>query len=65
MHAPVMLRDFIEQYQANRITATKWESPTSKFSMFIKFLNRHASMHSGNLNSVHNPCNNLYCYWTV
>ena len=30
MHAPVMLRDFIEQYQENRITATKWESPTSK-----------------------------------
>ena len=29
MHAPVMLRDFIEQYQENRITATKWERPTS------------------------------------
>ena len=26
IHAPVMLRDFIEQYQENRITATKWES---------------------------------------
>ena len=26
MHAPVMLRDFIDQYQENRITATKWES---------------------------------------
>ena len=35
MHAPVMLRDFIEQYQENRITATKQESPTSKFRMFI------------------------------
>ena len=23
MHAPVMLRDFIDQYQENRITATK------------------------------------------
>ena len=35
IHAPVMLRDFIEQYQENRTTATKWESPTSKFRMFI------------------------------
>ena len=35
MHAPVMLRHFIEQYQENRITATKWESPTSKFRSFI------------------------------
>ena len=35
MHAPVMLRDFIEQYQESRITATKQESPTSKFRMFI------------------------------
>ena len=35
MHSPVILRDFIEQYQENRITATKWESPTSKFRMFI------------------------------
>ena len=30
-HVPVMLRDFIEQYQENRITAMKWESPMSKF----------------------------------
>ena len=35
MHVPVMLKDFIEQYQESRITATKWESPTSKFRMFI------------------------------
>ena len=35
MHAPVSLRDFIEQYQENRITDTKWESPTSKFRSFI------------------------------
>ena len=35
MYAPVMLRDFIEQYQENRITATKWESPMSKFRSFI------------------------------
>ena len=35
MHAPVMLRDFIDQYQENRITATKWESPISKFRSFI------------------------------
>ena len=35
MHVPVMLKDFIEQYQENRITATKLENPTSKFRMFI------------------------------
>ena len=35
MHAPVMLKDFIEQYQENRITATKQESPMSKFRTFI------------------------------
>ena len=36
LHAPVMLRDFIDQYQENRITATKWDkSPTSKFQSFI------------------------------
>ena len=32
LHTPVMLRDFTDQYQENRITATKWDkSPTSKF----------------------------------
>ena len=35
MHAPVMLRDFIDQYQENRITSTKWESLASKFRSFI------------------------------
>ena len=36
LHAPVMLRDFIDQYQENSITATKWDkSPTSKFQSFI------------------------------
>ena len=30
-----MLRDLMEQYHQNRITATKWESPTSKFRTFI------------------------------
>ena len=35
IHAPVMLRDYIDQYQENRVTATKWESPTSKFRSFI------------------------------
>ena len=35
MYAPVMFKDFIEQYQENRITATKWENPTSKFRTFI------------------------------
>ena len=35
MQAPIMLRDFIDQYQENRIAATKWESPTSKLRSFI------------------------------
>ena len=35
MHAPIMLKDFIEQYQKNRIMTTKQENPTSKFRMFI------------------------------
>ena len=35
MHVPIMLKDFIEQYQDNRITPTKWEDPESKFRMFI------------------------------
>ena len=35
MHVPIMLEDYIEQYQEKRITATKWENPTLKFRMFI------------------------------
>ena len=35
MHAPIMLRDFIEQYQENRMTITKQESPKSRFQKFI------------------------------
>ena len=35
MHAPVMLKEFIEQYQENRITATKQKNPMSKFRTFI------------------------------
>ena len=29
MHAPIMLKDFMEQYQENRITVTKQENPKS------------------------------------
>ena len=35
MQAPIMLRNFIDQYQENRITATKQESSTSTFRSFI------------------------------
>ena len=35
MHTSIMLKDFIEHYQENRITATKWEDPKSKFRTFI------------------------------
>ena len=31
MQVLMMLKDFIEQYQENRITATKWEDPTMSF----------------------------------
>ena len=35
MHAPIMLKDFMEQYRENRITVTKQENPKSKFITFI------------------------------
>ena len=35
MHAPIMLKDFIEQYQKNRMTITKQENSKSKFQKFI------------------------------
>ena len=31
MHAPIMLKDFMEQYQEDRMTDTKQESSKSKF----------------------------------
>ena len=35
IHLPIMLKDFMEQYQENRKTVTKQENPKSKFRMFI------------------------------
>ena len=35
MHVPIMLKDFMEQYQENRITVTRQENPKSKFRTFI------------------------------
>ena len=35
MQVPIMLKDFMEQYQENRITVTKQENPKSKFRTFI------------------------------
>ena len=35
MYAPIMLKDFMEQYQENRMTMTKLENPKSKFWKFI------------------------------
>ena len=35
MHAPIMLKDFIEQYRDNRMTVTKQENSKSKFQKFI------------------------------
>ena len=35
MHTLIMLKDFMEQYQENRITVTKQENPKSKFRTFI------------------------------
>ena len=34
MHAPIMLKDFMEQYQENRMTIAKQEIPKSKFRKF-------------------------------
>ena len=66
MHAPVMLRDFIDQYQENRIIATKWEGPTSKFRSFINsFLIDMLVVHSDNINCIHNICNNLHHHGTA
>ena len=35
MHVPIILKDFMEQYQENRIAVTKQENPKSKFRAFI------------------------------
>ena len=35
MHAPIMLRDFMEQYQENKITIIRQDNPKSKFRKFI------------------------------
>ena len=35
MHAPIMLKVFLEQYQENRKTVTKQENQVSKFKPFI------------------------------
>ena len=35
MHMLIMLKDFMEQYQENRITVTKQENPKSNFRTFI------------------------------
>ena len=35
MHAPIMLKDFMEQYRENRMTITKHECSKSKFQKFI------------------------------
>ena len=35
MHTPIMLKDFMEQYQENRMTITKQENPKSRFWKFM------------------------------
>ena len=35
MHTPIILKDFMEQYQENRMTVTHRENQKSKFRMFI------------------------------
>ena len=35
MHVPIILKDFMEQYQDNRVTVTRWEDLKSKFRTFI------------------------------
>ena len=67
LHAPVMLRDFINQYQENRITATKWGKKLNiKISILHEqFLNRHVSVHSSYINSNHSICDNLHHHRAV
>ena len=36
MHAPITLKDFMEQYHENRMTITNHKNPKSKFQKFIK-----------------------------
>ena len=38
MHVPIMLKDFLEQYQENRKLVTKQESQKTKFKTFINSL---------------------------
>ena len=35
MHTPIMLRDFIEQYQENRTTIAKQQNPKTSFQKFM------------------------------
>ena len=35
MHVPIMLKDFTQQYQENRITFSRQKNPKSKFRTFI------------------------------
>ena len=35
MHAPLMLKDFVKQYQENKLTTIKQDNPTSEFRRFI------------------------------
>ena len=35
MHTPIMLKDFMEQYQENKMTSIKQDNPISKFRKFI------------------------------
>ena len=60
MHAPIMLKDFMEQYWENRMTIARQENPKSRFWKFINsFLSWHADIHSSNSDCKLSPCNNL------
>ena len=61
-----MLKDFMEEYQENRITVTKQENPKSKFRMFINsFLVDTLIFIAAILNHVPSFCNNLCYYWSI
>ena len=66
MHTPIMLKDFMEQYQENRITLTKQENPKSKFRTFINsFLVDTLIFIAAILTMFLAFVNNLCSYWSV
>ena len=66
MHAPIMLKDFMEEYQENRMAITKQENPKSKFQKFINsFLVDMLIFIAAILTIFVSPCHNLPSYRSI